>query len=34
MESNNELKETDIENCIWYYFDQIMRAVDNNFGNI
>ena len=34
MESNNELKETDIENCVWYYFDQIMRAVDNNFGNI
>ena len=26
MESKNELKEIDIENCTCYYFDDIIRA--------
>ena len=26
IESNDELKEIDIKNCTYYYFDHIMRA--------
>ena len=35
MVSKNELKEIDIKNCMYYYFDDIMKARDiyskNNF---
>ena len=34
MENNDELKEIDIENRRCYYFDDIMRARDFDFGNI
>ena len=34
MENNDELKEIDIENRPCYYFDDIMRARDFDFGNI
>ena len=28
MVSKNELKEIDIKNCMYYYFDDIMKARD------
>ena len=28
MKSKDELKETDIKNCVSYYFDDIMRVKD------
>ena len=28
MESKDELKEIDIKNCIYYYFDDIMKVTD------
>ena len=34
MESNDELKETEIENCTCYYFDDIMRVRGFDFDNI
>ena len=34
MESNDELKETDMKNCTCYYFDDIMTVGDFNFDNI
>ena len=34
MESNDELKETDIENCKCYYFDNIIEFEDFNCDNI
>ena len=30
MESKNDLKETDIENCMWYYFDAIISGWDRD----
>ena len=32
MESNYELKEIDIKNCMCYYFDDIMRVRDFDFN--
>ena len=36
MESKHELKEIDIKDCTWYYFDDIIRFWDRDveFGNI
>ena len=38
MESKDELKATDIENCTCYYSDDMMRAwdvdIDTDFGGI
>ena len=34
MESKGELKETDIKNCMCYYFDDTMKYRDINSGNI
>ena len=34
MESKNELKEIDIKNRVWYYFDNIINSTKINFGNI
>ena len=34
MESENELKETDIKNCTCYYFANIVKAIDINFNYI
>ena len=34
MESNYELKETDIKNCMCYYFDDIMRDRNFDFNNL
>ena len=34
MESNNELIEIDIKNCMCYYCDDIMRVVDIKFYKI
>ena len=28
MESKDELKEIDIKNCTYYYFDDIMKVTD------
>ena len=30
MESNDELKEIDIKNCMCYYFDDIMRVMGSD----
>ena len=30
MESKDELKEIDIKNCTYYYFDDIMKVTDIN----
>ena len=34
MKSKNELKEIDIKNCVWYYFDDIINGTKINFSNI
>ena len=34
MKSNGELKEIDIKNCTCYYFDDIIKIEDFDFGNI
>ena len=34
MESNDELKEIDIKDCIWYYFNDIIKTEDFDFDNI
>ena len=34
MKSNNELKDIDIDNCICYCFDDIMRVVGIDFDDI
>ena len=34
MESNDELKETDIKNHTFYYFDDIIKFEDFNPDNI
>ena len=34
MESNNKLKEIDIENRTCYYFDDIIKIKDFDFNNI
>ena len=34
MESKDELKEIDIENCTCFYFDDVMRAIDIDFSDI
>ena len=33
IESKNELKETDIKNCMCYYFDDIIKDVDIYFSD-
>ena len=34
MESNDRLKEINIKNRTFYYFDDIIKVEDFNFGNI
>ena len=34
MENKDELKETDIKNYTYYYFDDIIRDLDISFDNI
>ena len=34
MESNDELKEIDIKDCLWYYFNDIIKTEDFDFDNI
>ena len=34
MESNDELKEIDIKDCMCYYFYDIIKIEDFDFGNI
>ena len=34
MQSEEELKEIHIKNCVCYYFDDIIRDFDINFDNI
>ena len=34
MKSKDELKETDIKNRAWYYFDDTIGDFNNNFDNI
>ena len=34
MESNDELKETDMKNCKCYYFNDIIKFEDLNLDNI
>ena len=34
MESNDELKEIDIENCTCYYFNDIIKFEDFDLNNI
>ena len=34
MESKDELKEIDIKNCKYYYFDDLMRVIDFDFSDI
>ena len=34
MESNDKLKEIDIKNRTWYYFDDIIKIEDFDFDNI
>ena len=34
MESNNELKEIDIKNCMWYHFNDIIKIAGLDFNNI
>ena len=33
MKSKNELKEIDIKNCVYYYFDGIIKGTKINFSN-
>ena len=33
MKSNDELKEIDIENCTYYYFDDIIKTENFDFNN-
>ena len=33
IESKDELKETDIKNCMCYYFDDIIKDVDIYFSD-
>ena len=33
MESNDELKETDVKNCTCYYFHDVIKTEDFNFDN-
>ena len=34
MESKDKLKEIDIKNCACYYFDDIIKVININFGDI
>ena len=34
MENNNKLKESDIKNHMYYYFDDIIKIENFDFGNI
>ena len=34
MKSKDELKEINIKNPMFYYFDDVMRYIDINFNNI
>ena len=34
MKSENESKEIDIKNCVYYYFDDIINGTKINFSNI
>ena len=34
MESNDKLKETEIKNCRYYYFNNIIEIEDFDFDNI
>ena len=34
MESKDELKEIDIKNCACSHFDDMIKDIDINFGNI
>ena len=34
METKDELKEIDIENCTCFYFDDVMRAIGIDFSDI
>ena len=34
MESNDELKETDVKNLAYYYVDDIIKIEDFNLDNI
>ena len=34
MDSNDELKEIDIENCMCYYFEDIIKIEGFNLDNI
>ena len=34
MESKNELKEIDVKNCAYYYFDDIINGMGINFIDI
>ena len=34
VDSNDELKEIDIKNCMHYYFDDIIKTKEFNFDNI
>ena len=33
MESNDELKETDVKNCTCYYFHDVIKTEDFDFDN-
>ena len=34
MKSENKLKDIDIKNRVWYYFDDIINGIKINFSNI
>ena len=34
MENNDKLKDINIKNCIYYYFDDIIKIEDIYFNNI
>ena len=34
MKSKNELKEIDIKNCAFYYFDDMINGTNINFSNV
>ena len=34
MENNNKLKESNIKNRMYYYFDDIIKIENFDFGNI
>ena len=34
MKRKNQLKQTDIENCVCYYFDDTTNGTEINFSNI